>query len=90
MDRAGDCEVLEGLNGSLVRRDSAIGELEFLTKLQRILSEGQFVASYKYAPLLRWEARALNQALRSRCTVLLIPRQTGMRRPPGHPAQNER
>ena len=29
-----------------------IGELEFLTKLQRILSEGQFVASYKYALLL--------------------------------------
>lgn len=29
-----------------------IGELEFLTKLQRILGEGQFVASYKYALLL--------------------------------------
>jgi hypothetical protein len=27
-------------------------QLEFLTKLQRILSEGQFVASYKYALLL--------------------------------------
>jgi hypothetical protein len=31
---------------------TVIGELEFLTKLQRILSEGQFVASYKYALLL--------------------------------------
>jgi hypothetical protein len=30
----------------------AIGELEFLTKLQRILGEGLFVASYKYALLL--------------------------------------
>src|SRR5262245_16515645 len=30
----------------------AIGELEFLTKLQRILNEGLFVASYKYALLL--------------------------------------
>ena len=30
----------------------SIGELEFLTKLQRILSEGLFVASYKYALLL--------------------------------------
>ena len=29
-----------------------IGELDFLTKLQRILGEGQFVASYKYALLL--------------------------------------
>ena len=29
-----------------------IGELEFLTKLQRILNEGLFVASYKYALLL--------------------------------------
>ena len=27
-------------------------QLEFLTKLQRILGEGQFVASYKYALLL--------------------------------------
>ena len=31
---------------------SGIGELEFLIKLQRILSEGLFVASYKYALLL--------------------------------------
>jgi hypothetical protein len=52
VDRAGDCEVLEGLSGWLVKRDSAIGELEFLTKLQRILNEGLFVASYKYALLL--------------------------------------
>jgi len=29
-----------------------IGELDFLTKLQRILNEGLFVASYKYALLL--------------------------------------
>lgn len=29
-----------------------IGELEFLTKLQRILNEGLFVASYKHALLL--------------------------------------
>ncbi len=29
-----------------------IAELEFLTKLQRILGEGLFVASYKYALLL--------------------------------------
>jgi hypothetical protein len=29
-----------------------IGDLEFLTKLQRILNEGLFVASYKYALLL--------------------------------------
>jgi hypothetical protein len=29
-----------------------ITELEFLTKLQRILNEGLFVASYKYALLL--------------------------------------
>jgi hypothetical protein len=29
-----------------------LSELEFLTKLQRILSEGLFVASYKYALLL--------------------------------------
>lgn len=29
-----------------------IGELEFLTKLQRILNEGLFVASYRYALLL--------------------------------------
>jgi len=27
---------------------SSIGELDFLTKLQRILNEGLFVASYKY------------------------------------------
>jgi hypothetical protein len=48
VDRAGDGEELEGLNGWLVQQDSAIGELEFLTKLQRILSEGLFVASYKH------------------------------------------
>src|SRR5688500_15627985 len=30
----------------------AIGELDFLTKLQRILNEGLFTASYKYALLL--------------------------------------
>src|SRR5688572_25388391 len=29
-----------------------IGQLEFLTKVQRILNEGLFVASYKYALLL--------------------------------------
>jgi hypothetical protein len=28
---------------------STIGDLEFLTKLQRIHGEGLFVASYKYA-----------------------------------------
>ena len=31
---------------------SGVAQLEFLTKLQRILGEGQFVASYKYALLL--------------------------------------
>ena len=33
--------------GAMTAPAGAIGELEFLTKLQRILNEGLFVASYK-------------------------------------------
>jgi 5-methylcytosine-specific restriction endonuclease McrA len=40
-----------------------IGELEFLAKLQRILSEGQFVASYKYALLLALAELAVEKAI---------------------------
>ena len=32
--------------------DKKLAQLDFLTKLQRILNEGLFVASYKYALLL--------------------------------------
>lgn len=40
-----------------------IGELEFLTKLQRILNEGLFVASYKYALLLALAELSVEKAI---------------------------
>lgn len=41
-----------------------IGELEFLTKLQRILNEGLFTASYKYALLLALAELSVEKSIR--------------------------
>ena len=38
--------------GSLITTPTAEQQLKFLTNLQRLLAEGQFVATYKYALLL--------------------------------------
>jgi hypothetical protein len=42
---------------------SQIAQLEFLTKLQRILNEGLFVASYKYALLLALAELSVEKSL---------------------------
>jgi hypothetical protein len=39
------------LEGGLDVSDAAIGELEFLRKLQRLLNEGDYTATYKFALL---------------------------------------
>jgi hypothetical protein len=46
------------------------GELEFLTKLQRILNEGVFVASYKYALLLALAELSVERDLQLNCAPL--------------------
>ena len=48
-----------------------IGELEFLTKLQRILNEGLFVASYKYALLLALAELSVEKPIAQDGTLLI-------------------